>query len=220
MVGLRASVSVVLLLLAACGARSDVGTVVLGAGGDVDAGSGPDDAGSDGPQIRVDAGRSDGGIAPDAGAVVIGFSAGGRCNDHVSLQDEGVHPDGIPDACLKSFFNVPVNGLILVTTDEQGNPCCGQEWDTVVDADPLPQAQFGLLFTTGSQTPVLGISVSDDMSVPLLNDSKGRLPSANGGVLFMTDTGYFHTGTHLRLYGHTTTGEDPGWVASNVIAWP
>jgi hypothetical protein len=207
------------LLLLACGGRSEIGSLVLGEE-PVDGAVALEDAGPDAPVFRFDSGL-DAATPPDA-ATAIHFSAGGHCNDYVSLADEGVYPDGVADGCLKSFFDAPVDGLILVTTDAQGNPCCGQEWDTLVETDMLPQSQFGLLFGAGFQTPVLGILAGPTTSgAKLANDSKGRLSSpVKGGLLVMTDTGYFHTGTHLRLYGHVLASEYPTWEASNVVTWP
>lgn len=158
--------------------------------------------------------------AGDAGS--FSFSAGAKCVDHVSPADEGVVPDGKEDACFKApALPGNLDGLILVTVDEQGAPCCGQEWDTLIGDEPLPQMQFGLGFGKGAQTWVLGAATCDK-GCPLLNDAKGHL--ALGGtranpkavILYASDSGYFVHGQRFRLFARTPDG----WLASTVVTWP
>lgn len=204
-------------MLVACGSRTALET------SDTEPLDGAPDAWSPGDAAFRDAERD--ALAMDAAVDSGGsffFSAGAKCDDHVSPADEGVVPDGKADPCFKApMLPGNLDGLILVTVDEQGAPCCGQEWDTLVEPDPLPQMELGLSFSKGAQTWVLGVATCDK-GCPLLNDAKGRVKfggtraSSKGGILYASDSGYFVHGQRFRLFAHTPDG----WLASTVVTWP
>jgi hypothetical protein len=174
------------------------------------------DAGSYDVRADVrDAGRDvrDGTSPPDAffdaGNFVL--TAIGIDGDHVSRGDLGLSPDGEPDGEFRLTSNMPLDALILVTVDEGGNPCCGQQWDTLTNNDPIPQS-LGFSFTIGASTWVLGVWQNQK-----LNDGVGHVALSPGSyTLYGADSSYFNSDQRFRAYGRT----NGSWIASNVAVWP
>jgi hypothetical protein len=133
----------------------------------------------------------------------------------VGSGDAAIGADGRPDGTFDADIEGPIDGLIMVTTDAAGAPCCGQQWDTVVGSDPLPN--IGSAFNgAGGATWILGVWENGVVR----NDPSGRValgPGPHRVVLAASPSGYFRVGQHLRLYLHPTGA--PGWTTSNVAMW-
>ena len=145
----------------------------------------------------------------DAGQLVL--TAIQIDGDHVSRGDLGLSPDGEPDGELTLTSGMPLDALILVTTDESGDPCCGQQWDTLTNGDPIPQT-MGFGFTVGASTWVLGVWQKQK-----LNDGVGHIALAPGSyVLYGANSSFFNSEQRFRAYGRS----NGKWIASNVAVWP
>jgi hypothetical protein len=183
----------VLLALPACGARTGLD---LGARRAADAG-------------RLDAARPvDAAVALDARPA----DAGPRCEvtdwplrvaretslDRVGRTAEPM-PDGAPDGVFDTTIPGPVSALVLVTVDASGRACCGQVWDTLAGATPIP-ASIGTSFSIGAQTWVLGVDVDGRPA----NAPDGSLVPIGEGChtlrLFAADSGFFNPGQPYRLF--------------------
>jgi hypothetical protein len=147
------------------------------------------------------------------GAGLLGHSE--RVLDIVGSGDSAIGPDGRPDGTFDADLEGPIDGLILVTTDAAGAPCCGQQWDTVVGSDPLPNIGSGFN-GAGGATLVLGVWENGVVR----NDPSGRValgPGPHRVVLAGSPSGYFRVSQHFRLYVHPTGA--PAWTTSNVAMW-
>lgn len=164
-------------------------------------GSSGSDAGND---AAVDAGAPGTIASPAKAAVQKDFVGGG---------DQAFMPDGTEDGTISARIVGPVDGLILVTTDGAGIPAGGQQWDTIVLDDALPDIGTG--FTTGSQTWCLGV---DDAMGNKLNDANGRINLGAGAhdvTLTAAPSGFFNAGQAFRLYART----GGNWIAGPVFTW-
>jgi hypothetical protein len=135
--------------------------------------------------------------------------------DMVGKGDSAVHPDGEPDGTLAASLDGPIDGLILVTTDPSGAPCCHQQWDTIVGQDPLPHIGSGF-DGAGESTWVLGVMEKDSMR----NDPTGRIalgPGKHAVLLTASSSGFFHPGQSFRLLVHHPGA--PEWGSSPVFGW-
>jgi hypothetical protein len=135
--------------------------------------------------------------------------------DMVGAGDSAVHPDGQPEGTFAAQLEGPIDGLILVTTDAGGAPCCGQQWDTVVGQDPLPHIGSGF-DGVGQSTWVLGVMEKK----ALVNDANGRVflgPGKHAVLLGGNPSGYFNPGQHFRLLVHHPGA--PEWGGSPVFVW-
>jgi hypothetical protein len=135
--------------------------------------------------------------------------------DMVGSGDSAVQPDGQPDGTFAASLEGPIDGLILITTDAAGNPCCGQQWDTIVGKDPLPHIGSGF-DGTGDATWVLGVLEKGG----LRNDPSGRIslgPGKHGVMLAGSSNGYFKPGQRFRLLVHHPGAVD--WGGGPVFVW-
>ncbi len=135
--------------------------------------------------------------------------------DMVGAGDSAVHPDGQPEGTFAASLEGPIDGLILVTTDASGAPCCGQQWDTLVGQDPLPH--IGSAFNgVGESTWVLGVMEKKS----LVNDANGRVflgPGKHAVLIGGSPSGYFKPGQYFRLLvHHPGAGE---WNGGPVFVW-
>lgn len=125
--------------------------------------------------------------------------------DLVSIGDQPV-PDGQRDAVFETQVAGPIAGVVLVTVGADGTACCGQQWDTLVRADPVPE-QIGTRFATGAETWVLGVEVDGDWwTAP-----DGAIENIPEGChrlrLVAADSGFFHLGQGFRAYFLRPDGE-------------
>jgi hypothetical protein len=135
--------------------------------------------------------------------------------DMVGAGDQAVHPDGQPEGTFAASLEGPIDGLILVTTDAAGAPCCGQQWDTIVGQDPLPHIGSGF-DGAGSSTWILGVLEKNH----LVNDATGRVllgPGKHGVLLGGSPSGFFKPGQHFRLLVHHPGA--PEWNGGPVFLW-
>jgi hypothetical protein len=135
--------------------------------------------------------------------------------DMVGRGDSAVHPDGEAEGTFAASLEGPIDGLILVTTDPDGKPCCGQQWDTLVGDDPLPHIGSGF-DGAGSSTWVLGVMEKNQ----LRNDPNGRIalgPGKHGVLIGASNTGYFRPGQRFRLLVHHPG--NPEWGGSPPFVW-
>jgi hypothetical protein len=135
--------------------------------------------------------------------------------DLVGPGDQALGPDGSPDGALEAEIEGPIDGLILVTTNAAGVPCCGQQWDTIVGSDPLPNIG-GKFNGPGAATWLLGVSENG----ALRNQPSGRVALGDGPhrvIVAGSQSGFFKEGQHFRLYVRRTGSSE--WTASNVAAW-
>jgi len=161
-------------------------------------------------------------VVGQAGAITVTMSPGIAIVSHLPIGfdmvgkgDSAVHPDGEPDGTLAASLEGPIDGLILVTTDASGAPCCRQQWDTVVGQDPLPHIGSGF-DGTGDSTWVLGVMEKN----MLRNDPTGRIalgPGKHGVLLTASSTGFFHPGQFFRLMVHHPGAAE--WGGSPVFGW-
>lgn len=196
-------------------AGSSVGSFDGGATGTFDAGAG---GGSSEDAAPVPTGEPD--ASADAAPVDAGepgtLPTSRRADtqvDFVGPGDNATTPDGTPDGTMTVTVVGPIDGLILVTTDAAGAPAGGQQWDTLVGADPIPP---GFPFSVGSQTWLVGVYDGTTK----LNDANGRISLPAGPralTLVASPSGFFTTGQHFRLHArNATTGT---WSAGPVFTW-
>ncbi|MBN2191804.1 MAG: glycoside hydrolase family 30 protein, partial [Polyangiaceae bacterium] len=135
------------------------------------------------------------------------------------VSDEEPIADGAIDGVFDVSVRGPFTALVLVTADRYGAPSEGQQWDTLVDDQPIPE-NMGSSYAVGASTWVLGVE-EDGV---LLNQPDGTLLPLSADVhtlrLYAADSGYFAQGQRFRLYGVTpdglavpgpiTDGSDPG----------
>lgn len=118
-------------------------------------------------------------------------------------------PDGEPDGSFQLTARGSFDALIVVTTDQRGSPCCGQQWDTLGGDESIPS---NFEFSRGSQTWVIGVFSGDTN----LNDHDGHVDLPIGHyVLYGSDSHFFRPGQFYRAYARMN-GE---WTASNVVTW-
>jgi hypothetical protein len=149
---------------------------------------------------------------PDAGGATLVLTCIAVTQDRVQPGDQGLAPDGQPDGELSATGAGAFDALILVTVDANGKPAFGQQWDTLVGQDPIPQ---GYAFQTGAQTWILGVWENGVRA----NDNQGRIALPAGPhtlALFAASSGFFNQGARFRLYGRT----NGVWISSNVAPWP
>jgi hypothetical protein len=108
----------------------------------------------------------------------------------------------------------PVTALAVISVNAQGEPEGGQQWDTVVEDQPIPtgwRSNFG----HGSETWQLGVEENGK----LVNATSGSLSALGPGphnlTLYVTDSGYFKTGHHLMVLAERP---DHTVVKSNIFA--
>ncbi len=194
-----------MLLTMACGSRAEldvIGPKVSDASLDVAVDVGHDAA----TDAHVDAEAGADAAAPSLTLSIIGIGA-----DRVSPADQGMVPDGKPDAHFGATAVGAFDALILVTT-MNGQPAGGQQWDTLVQQDPIPP--LGFSFTTGANTWVLGVCENGQR----VNDHPCRVSLAPGTHvldLVASNSGFFNPGTEYKLYGRLGTA----WLSSNVAVW-
>ena len=108
-------------------------------------------------------------------------------------------PDGTPDGVFDTIIPGPVAALVLVTVDASGSTCCGQVWDTIAGATPIPPA-IGSSFGTGAETWVLGVDVDERPA----NAPDGTLVPVSDGChtlrIYGADSGFFSPGQLYRLF--------------------
>lgn len=161
----------------------------------------------------VDA-MSDAGVDGDAAVpVIVSTIKAPTAVDRVGMDFGAPVPDGEDDATVIAVIEGAFDGLTWVSTDADGvaSPSSHQ-WDTLVDADPLPDVATGYLF--GSQTWT--IAVADGTT--LLNDADGRVSVPAGThtlTLSIEATSMMSTGQHFRLYARGSGV----WVAGPVFVW-
>lgn len=90
--------------------------------------------------------------------------------DRVSI-GAAARPDGVQDMVFETAIAGPIASVVLVTSDETGQTCCGQQWDTLVDDQQVPTS-IGSFYERGGDTWVLGIEQDGE----LLNEEGGALP--------------------------------------------
>ena len=108
-------------------------------------------------------------------------------------------PDGSPDGVFDTIVPGPVSALVLVTVDTAGRTCCGQVWDTLAGATPIPPA-IGSSFSTGAETWALGVDV-DGLPASAMDGS--LLPIGDGCHtlrIYGADSGFFTPGQPYRLW--------------------
>jgi hypothetical protein len=74
--------------------------------------------------------------------------------DRVGPADDALLPDGHTDGAFDVVVTGPLEGLVLVATDDAGVPNAGQQWDTIVGDQPNPIATH---YALGRETWVLGV---------------------------------------------------------------
>lgn len=185
-------------------APTDAGPADVTIDDDASSDAAADGAADANPDADVDAGPP--GTIPTSGKAVTQ-------QDLVSPGDKGLTGDGSNDGTIVATVVGPVDGLILVTTDSNGNPAGGQQWDTLSGSDALPNIASG--FTLGSQTWVLGVFENG----VLVNDSDARI-SLGAGVHALTlaasSSGFFNAGQHFRLYVRAIGGS---WTGGPTFQW-
>jgi hypothetical protein len=130
--------------------------------------------------------------APAAGATLefVGFG------DHVGRGSVSV-PDGVRDAHFRLTLTVSsptsVTDILLRTADQNGQPCCGQIWNTTVDSYWI----LGV-YRDSSRLNPSDANISDPVSGTVVYD------------LFANDSGYFKDGqpylVTVTLAGGTQVG--------------
>lgn len=198
---------------AACGARSSIGMdFPPDAHADADAHAASDadaDADTDADADAV----ADADTVPDAGPLSLVLSVVAVTKDLVQPGDQGLTPDGQPDGQFTATGSGAFDALVLVTVSANGTPQFGQQWDTLVEQDPIPP-QFGFSFSTGAQTWILGVWENGARA----NDAQGRIalgPGAHTLSLYGASSGYFSQGMRFRLWGRA----NGAWIASNTATW-
>jgi hypothetical protein len=201
-----------LVLTMACGSRAELDVI---APHDASPDGAPVDAGHDAPIVDAHADVVDAHVdaeaGPDAEAPSLTLAVVGIGADRVSPADQGMTPDGKPDGHFTATAVGAFDALILVTTSN-GQPAYGQEWDTLVNQDPIPP--LGFSFTTGAMTWVLGVFENGQR----VNDTQCRVSLAPGTHvldLAASNSGFFNPGTEYKLYGRIGTT----WLSSNVAVW-
>ncbi|MBI4668117.1 MAG: hypothetical protein HY747_02845 [Elusimicrobia bacterium] len=90
--------------------------------------------------------------------------------DLVSKRDGGLDADGESDGVFSVTLSGPVDSLILTTSDSDGNPMSGQQWDTLSGSNDIPD---GFQFSYGNTTWILGVQRPDGT---IVNLSGGQMP--------------------------------------------
>jgi hypothetical protein len=158
----------------------------------------------------------DASVVEDAGApgtIATSKSAADQV-DLVGPGDQNVTPDGRTDGTIAMRVVGPIDGLILVTTNAEGTPAGGQQWDTIVQDDPLPD--IGSPFSVGAQTWLLATYEGATM----LNGSDGRIVVPEGIhdlTLAASPSGFFTAGQHFRLHARRLGSQE--WYAGPVFTW-
>lgn len=113
--------------------------------------------------------------------------------------------DGSADGIIDVIVNGPLVALILLTTDANGVPQGGQQWDTLVSGQIVP-ADIRAPISSGGGTWVLGVQENG----VLLNATDGALTPLSAGAhqlkLYAGNSGYFTVGQHFRVYAVAPDG--------------
>ncbi len=170
---------------------------------------GPTDAAT-----STDVGTNDSAPLGDSGSADSGSTGKAPQQlDLVGKSDTALAPDGLVDGTVITTLSGPIDAIALVTTDASGASTASQIWDTVTGADAISK-DLGVPFALGSQTWILGVSKSG----VLLNDKAGHV-SLPAGVhqveLTGSDSGFFKTGQHFRVYSRSADK----WLAGPVFTW-
>lgn len=122
--------------------------------------------------------------------------------DRVTRADDGVEPDGRVDWAFRALTsNISFTSLVLLSTDEDGKPTGGQQWDTIVGKATVP-ASIGAPLSSGASSWVLGVYEDGER----LNRDDGSIAALSGCHEL---TLYAHTtsGTYFRLYAVEPDGK-------------
>lgn len=136
--------------------------------------------------------------------------------DRVAPSDDGMTPDGHPDGVFELEVSGPIAALAVITTDEAGLPAGGQQWDTFVGEESLPEA-IGTHYEIGRETWVLGVEANGET----LNRDDGSLSGIEPGThrlrLFASNESTIPIGTPGLFYRVLAWTEDGTLLTSAVI---
>lgn len=135
--------------------------------------------------------------------------------DKVSNKDGAIAPDGEKDGAVTLTVDGPIAGIVLVTTDKDGNPEGGQQWDTYTANQKVPAA-IKAPYDDGGPTWQLGVFENGKA----LNGANGALSTIPAGphklALYASDSGYFTKDNHFVVFVERA---DHGVVRSNVFTF-
>lgn len=135
--------------------------------------------------------------------------------DKVKNGDGPIEKDGTNDGSMWLAIDGPVIGLIVLTTDKDGNPEGGQQWDTYVAGQKVPAA-VKPPYEDGDATWQLGVFENGKA----LNDPKGGLapigPGSHKLTLYAADSGYFTKEYHFIVIAERP---DHSLVKSNLFTF-
>jgi hypothetical protein len=119
--------------------------------------------------------------------------------DKVKNQDGPIASDGKNDAAISLSVEGPIAGLVMLSTDKDGNPFGMQQWDTYVGDEKLPAAAKAP-FPTGGTTWQLGVFEDGKP----LNTTSGSLVPLGVGMhkltLYAGDSGWFTKANHFVIF--------------------
>jgi hypothetical protein len=135
--------------------------------------------------------------------------------DKVSGNDGPITKDGSNDGSMWLAIDGPVIGLMVLTTDKDGNPEGGQQWDTYTAGQKVPAAAKPP-YEDGDGTYQLGVWENGKA----MNDAKGALVPIGGGShklsLYASDSGYFTKEHHFIVIAERA---DHSLVKSNLFTF-
>lgn len=135
--------------------------------------------------------------------------------DKVTGEDGPIATDGAKDGAIALTIDGPVSALMVLTTDKDGKPEGGQQWDTYVKGQKAPAAAKPA-YEDGDSTWQVGVFENGK----LVNDKTGALTPLAAGphtlTLYCADSGYFTKDNHFVVFAERP---DHTLVRSNVFTF-